>query len=79
MLWSEVKLTSDEVLGHLNSSMQSFPVESGAVPVAGSDEASQYALHSATVELFFFFTQTEFLHSPEEEAGGPSSLLTMCE
>ncbi len=58
--------------------MQSFPVESGAVPVAGSDEASQYALHSATVEQFFL-TQTELLQSPEEEAGGPSSLLTVCE
>ncbi len=39
------KLTSDDVLGHLNYSMHCFPVESGAVPVPGSDAASQDALH----------------------------------
>ncbi len=45
------KLTSDDVLGHLNYSLQGFPVESGAGPVPGDDAASQDALHSATVEL----------------------------
>ncbi len=45
------KLTSHDVLGLLNYSMQGFPVKSGAVPVPGSDAASQDALHSATVEL----------------------------
>ncbi len=44
-------LGSDDVLGHLNYSMQGFPVESGAVPIPGGDAASQDALHSATVEL----------------------------
>ncbi len=45
------KLTSDDVLGRLNYSLQGFPVESGAVPVPRGDAASQDALHSATVEL----------------------------
>ncbi len=45
------KLTSDDLLGRLNYSMQGFPVECGIVPVPGSDAASQDALHSATVEL----------------------------
>ncbi len=45
------KLTSDDVLGRLNYSIQGFPVENGAVPVPGSDAASQEALHSATVQL----------------------------
>ncbi len=43
------KLTSYDVLVHLNYSIQGFPVESGAVPVPDSDAASQDALHSATV------------------------------
>ncbi len=43
------KLTSDNVLGHLNYSMQGFPVESGEVSVPGRDAASQDALHSTTV------------------------------
>ncbi len=42
------KLTSDNVLGRLNYSMQGFPVESGAVPVPGSDAASQDALRLFT-------------------------------
>ncbi len=33
------KLTSDDVLGRLNYSLQGFPVESGAVPVPGRDAA----------------------------------------
>ncbi len=45
------KLTSDDVLGRLNYSLQGFPVESVAVPIPGSDAASQDALHSASVEL----------------------------
>ncbi len=47
------KLTSDAVLGRLNYSMQGFSVESNAVPIPGSDAASQDALHSATVELSY--------------------------
>ncbi len=43
------KLTSDNVLGHLNYSMQGFPVESVEVSVPGRDAASQDALHSTTV------------------------------
>ncbi len=62
------KLTSDDVLGCLNYSLQGFPVESGAVPIPGSDAASQDALHSASVELSEeFWAQTEFLQSPVEE------------
>ncbi len=45
------KLTSNDVLGCLNYSMQGFPDENGAVPVPGGDAASQDALHSATEEL----------------------------
>ncbi len=45
------KLTSNDVLGRLNYSLQGFPVESDAVLVPGGDAASQDALHSATVEL----------------------------
>ncbi len=41
------KLTSNDVLGRLNYSLQGFPVET----VPGGDAASQDALHSATVEL----------------------------
>ncbi len=33
------KLTSNDLLGHLNYSLQGFPVESGAVPVPGRDAA----------------------------------------
>ncbi len=47
------KLTSNDVLGRLNYSMQGFSVESNAVPIPGSDAASQDALHSATVELSY--------------------------
>ncbi len=62
------KLTSDDVLGRLNYSREGFPVESGEVPIPGSDAASQDALHIATVELSEDFgAQTEFLQSPEEE------------
>ncbi len=43
------KLISDDVLGRLNYSLQGFLVESGAVPVPGSDAASQDTLHSTTV------------------------------
>ncbi len=43
------KLTSDDVLDRLNYSLQGFPVESGAVPVAGGDAASQDALDCRTV------------------------------
>ncbi len=50
------KITSDNVLGRLNYSMQGFPVESGAVPVLGSDAAGQDALHNVTVELSGFFS-----------------------
>ncbi len=52
------KLTSNDVLGRLNYSLQGFPVESDAVLVPGGDAASQDALHSATVE---------FLQSPEKK------------
>ncbi len=45
------KLTSNDVLGHLNYSLQGFLVESGAVLVPGGDAACQDPLHSATVEL----------------------------
>ncbi len=62
------KLTSDDVQGRLNYSLQGFPVESGAVPVPGGDAASQDALHSATVELSEDFgAQAKFPQSPEEE------------
>ncbi len=38
------KLTTDDVLGRLNYSLQSFPLESGAVSVPSGDAASQDAL-----------------------------------
>ncbi len=43
------KLTSDDVLGRLNYSLQGFPVESSAVPVPGSYAATLRML--STVHL----------------------------